>query len=81
MDSQIMSYKLVPIKVFEDMVRNKGDMQQQQQQQQQSGSQKRSIKDIQDLAISQMIGNVETSDHLEIPSVEKQLEGNEKKKH
>ena len=80
MDSQIMSYKLVPIKVFEDMVRNKGDMQQQQQQQQQSGSQKRSIKDIQDLAISQMIGNVETSkDHLEIPSVEKQLEENEKK--
>ena len=66
-----MSYKLVPVKVFEDLVNsNKGDMQQQQQQ---SGSQKRSIKDIQDLAISQMIGNVETSDHLEIPSVERQL--------
>ena len=85
MDVQITPYKLIPVKVFEDlMAKNNDDSNNKYNNNNNNNNNninnnmtnKRSIKEIQDLAISKIMD--ENTNSLEIPSVEQQLKENVK---
>ena len=88
MDTQITSYKLVPLKIFDDL-RNACSSSSSSSSNnntitsssiQQQNTPKRSVKDIQDEIVTQMIENDDRkkSDTLETPSIEQQLAENVK---